>query len=70
MAFEDLVALYRHNRVRWWCLVAALVIAVLWLSVLIPATRAVTPHRACHGCGERDLSAARLAAQEILGREG
>ena len=33
MAFDDLVSLYRHNRVRVVVLVAALVIAVLWLSV-------------------------------------
>jgi TRAP transporter TAXI family solute receptor len=70
MAFEDLASLYRHNRVRVLVLVAALVIAVLWLSVQFlqpgPSRHLVLATGAESGIYQQYA----LRYKEILGREG
>jgi TRAP transporter TAXI family solute receptor len=70
MAFDDLVSLYRHNRARVVVLVAALVIAVLWLSVLFlqpgPSRHIVLATGAESGIYQQYG----LRYKEILGREG
>ena len=70
MAFEDLASLYRHNRVRVVVLVAALVIAVLWVSAQFlqpgPSRRIVLASGAEGGIYHQYA----LRYKEILGREG
>jgi TRAP transporter TAXI family solute receptor len=70
MAFEDLVSLYRHNRVRVVVAVAALVIAVLWVSAQFlqpgPSRRIVLASGAEGGIYHQYA----LRYKEILGREG
>ena len=70
MAFEDLVSLYHHNRVRVVVAVAALVIAVLWVSAQFlqpgPPRRIVLASGAESGIYHQYA----LRYKEILGREG